>query len=67
MNRISIQAAICLSGLAIALAMMLTNHWQVIPHLGSSVVRLNRWTGTVTVCATYASGAGTELECTTTP
>jgi hypothetical protein len=59
------------SGL-IALAILVTNHWAIIPGGPNSIaatIRLNRWTGTIDVCSinakspTGANAAGLQLTC----
>ncbi len=43
-----------LAGLAlVALAVLITNHWQMQAVPGSGLFRLNRWTGEVAVCETH--------------
>ena len=57
----------------IALAILVTNHWELIPSgtngLGATI-RLNRWTGAIDVCGIdskserrSATAAGLELRC----
>ena len=43
--------AIIIGGGLVALAILFTNHWQIMQgSQGFSVYRLNRWTGTIDVC-----------------
>jgi hypothetical protein len=57
----------------IALAIMVTNHWQLLPNGTNGLaatIRLNRWTGAIDVCAlnknspTGSNAAGLLLTCT---
>jgi hypothetical protein len=66
-----IPIAIVVGTAVIAAAILVTNHWQVVPTQESLVaLRLNRWTGLVEVCM-YDLGtqrdpkslAGVELAC----
>jgi hypothetical protein len=45
--------AICAAGAMIALTILITGHWQLLGRLsnGESVIRLNRWTGTIDICS----------------
>jgi hypothetical protein len=56
----------------IALAILVTNHWTVIPGGPNSIaatIRLNRWTGSIDVCslnaksATGSNPSGLQLTC----
>ena len=56
----------------IALAIMVTNHWEIIPGGANSIaatIRLNRWTGSIDVCAldaksvTGSNASGIQLTC----
>ena len=56
----------------IALAIMVTNHWEIIPGGANSIaatIRLNRWTGSIDVCslnptsATGSTASGIQLTC----
>ena len=56
----------------IALAIMVTNHWAIIPGGANSIaatIRLNRWTGSIDVCslsaksATGSNASGLQLTC----
>ena len=53
----TIVAAALIGGL-IALSIMLTNHWTLIP----GPVLLNRWTGVVVACERDAKGRGAALQ-----
>jgi hypothetical protein len=63
--------AIVLAGLMISASILLTHHWMIVaPQAGSrGIVRLDRWTGTITVCAASEISAkgndmtGVELDC----
>jgi hypothetical protein len=66
--------AIIVGSALIAGAILLTNHWQLLStnsgSLEAGVVRLDRWTGTVTVCGVDRFAAiaakttvGTDLDC----
>lgn len=63
--------AMMLSGVLIAAAIMITNRWQIAPSpLGkTTVVRLDRWTGRVSLCdldVTTIKGStlrGAKLDC----
>jgi hypothetical protein len=55
----------------IALAIMVTHHWELIPGGANSLsatIRLNRWTGSMDVCAldgkTLSYASGIKLTCT---
>ena len=50
------QSAIIVGAVLIAGAILLANHWQVVENPDGSVVRLNRWTGTVELCQKDAAG-----------
>jgi hypothetical protein len=56
----------------IALAIMVTNHWAIIPGGSNSIaatIRLNRWTGSIDVCSlnaksvTGSNASGLQLTC----
>ena len=56
----------------IALAIMVTNHWEIIPGGANSIaatIRLNRWTGSIDICslnpasATGSTASGIQLTC----
>jgi hypothetical protein len=54
----------------VALAILLTNHWDMATPTGSNLtmMRLNRWTGTIEICSFDGVGpsgsfAGAELRC----
>jgi hypothetical protein len=52
--RMKTSLAICVAGALIAVAILTTCHWQLLgPRLssGESVIRLNRWTGTIDICS----------------
>jgi hypothetical protein len=65
--------AIGAAGALIAIAILITSHWQLLGRLsnGESVIRLNRWTGTIDICsidpkseaAAGADKAGARLTC----
>jgi UDP-N-acetylmuramyl pentapeptide phosphotransferase/UDP-N-acetylglucosamine-1-phosphate transferase len=63
--------SIAVGAILIAVAILLSNHWTVIaPQTGGlGIVRLNRWTGTIDVCAIDEKSikggtvAGAVLEC----
>jgi hypothetical protein len=66
--------AIVAAGALIALAIMVTHHWELVPSgtngLGATI-RLNRWTGAIDVCGIDSksdrrsgTAAGLELRCT---
>jgi hypothetical protein len=67
----STPCAIVIGAIIVAVAILLTNHWQLEPIDGGSVYRMNRWTGEVGVCAidpnSFSAGsnpmAGDELVC----
>jgi hypothetical protein len=57
--------AIVIAGALIAAAIALTNHWSLIGDPGSSpltLVRLDRWTGTVVMCGASVL-PGWEIPC----
>ena len=65
-------AAIIIGTGLIALAIMLTNHWTIIPGGPNSIaatMRLNRWTGAIEVCSVSAkstagsNAAGLQMTC----
>jgi hypothetical protein len=64
-------AAVVIGAVLIAAALLLTTHYEVVIPAGGSapVVRLNRWTGEVDMCAMDAksangnSAAGSQLTC----
>jgi hypothetical protein len=56
----------------IALAIMVTNHWAIIPGGANSIaatIRLDRWTGSIDVCSlnaksvTGSNASGIQLTC----
>jgi hypothetical protein len=56
----------------IALTIMVTNHWTIIPGGSNSIaatIRLNRWTGSIDVCSlnakspTGSNASGLQLTC----
>jgi hypothetical protein len=64
--------AILVGSWLIALAILITNHWAIIPGGPNSIaatIRLNRWTGSVEVCSvsakspTGSNAAGLQLTC----
>jgi hypothetical protein len=61
--------SILVAGALIALAILLTNHWDINTPTGSNLtmMRLNRWTGAIEICAFDGVGpggfAGAELRC----
>ena len=64
--------AIVVAGGVIALAILISNHWMIIPGGSNSIaatIRLNRWTGAIEVCSlnaktpTGTNASGLELTC----
>jgi hypothetical protein len=64
--------AIVVGAVLIALAVLVTNHWTIIPGGANSIaatIRLNRWTGSIDVCSLNAKSpagsnpAGIQLTC----
>jgi hypothetical protein len=71
-RRMGRNIAIIAGAALIALAILVTNHWEI--HTGSNgmaaTIRLNRWTGDIDVCAldttvktAGATAAGLQLRC----
>ena len=64
--------AIVIGAALIAGAILITNHWMIIPGGSNSIaatVRLNRWTGSIDVCSlnaksvTGSTASGIQLTC----
>jgi hypothetical protein len=55
--------SIIIAGALIAAAILMTNHWEIVP-TGFTALRLNRWSGSVVACRTdRVPFAGVQLEC----
>lgn len=65
--QLSVQTSVIVAGALIAVAIALTNHWEFTSRDGASY-RLNRWTGSITLCAPHGHvAAGMDFACTPVP
>jgi hypothetical protein len=71
-RRMAQSIAIVIGAGLIALAILVTNHWAIMPGGSNSIaatIRLNRWTGAIDVCSISAKSpsgsntAGLQLTC----